>query len=147
MAVAAVVAPRDVGQHAQLVRRQRAVGNGDPQHVGVQLQIEAVHQPQRLELVLGQLAGQAARDLVAEFRDALGDQRPVEVVVEVHGRSGPSRWRAARWSGRRADAFAQIAGAHAAVRRELDRGHIGADRAADQLWAAASRPRAPPPQS
>ena len=84
MAVAAIVAARDMRQHAQLLRRQRAVGNGDAQHVGVQLQIDAIHQPQRLEFVLGQFARQAARDLVAEFGDALGDQRAVEIVVEVH---------------------------------------------------------------
>ena len=73
MAVAAIVAARDMRQHAQLLRRQRAVGDGDAQHVGVQLQIDAVHQPQRLEFVLGQFARQPARDLVAEFGDALGD--------------------------------------------------------------------------
>ena len=84
MAVAAVVAPRDMRELAHLVGRQRAVGNGDPQHVGVQLQIDAVHQPQRLELVLGQLAGEPARDLTAEFGDALRQQGSVEVVVEVH---------------------------------------------------------------
>ena len=39
---------------------QRAIGHGDAQHIGVQLQIEAVHQPERLELIFGQLAGEAA---------------------------------------------------------------------------------------
>ena len=58
VAVAAVVFARDEGQHAQLRRVERAIGNGDAQHVGVELQIDAVHQPQRLELVLGQLARQ-----------------------------------------------------------------------------------------
>ena len=87
MAVAAIVAARDMRQHAQLRRRQRAVGNGDAQHVGVQLQIDAVHQPQRLEFVFGQFARQAPRDLVAEFGDALGDQGAVEFVVDVHARS------------------------------------------------------------
>ena len=87
VAVAAVVAARDMREHAHLLGRQRAVGNGDPQHVGVELQIDAVHQPQRLELVLGQLAGQPPRHLVAELGDALGDQRAVEFVVEIH-RSG-----------------------------------------------------------
>jgi hypothetical protein len=33
----------------------------------VQLQIDAVHQPQRLEFFLGQRTGQAPRHLVAEF--------------------------------------------------------------------------------
>ena len=61
MAVAAVVAAPDMGEHAQLVGRQRAVGNRDPHHVGVELQIDAVHQPQRLEFFLGQFARQPPR--------------------------------------------------------------------------------------
>ena len=93
MAVAAIVFARDMGQHAQLRRRQRAVGNGDAQHVGVQLQIDAIHQPQRLEFFLGQFAGQAARDLIAKFRDALGDQRAVECVIDVHARTSRVRLR------------------------------------------------------
>ena len=86
MPVAAIVAARHMRQHPHLRRRQRTVGDGRAQHVGVELQIHAIHQPQRLEFVLGQFAGQAARDLVAEFRDPFGHQRPVEIVVEVHAR-------------------------------------------------------------
>ena len=67
MAVAPVVVAGDVAEHAQLLRVQRAVGDGDAQHIGVQLQIDAVHQAQRLELVFGDLAGKAAVDLVAEL--------------------------------------------------------------------------------
>ncbi len=81
VAVAAVIFARDMRQHAHLRRRQRAVGNGDAQHVGMQLQIDAVHQAQRLELVLGQLAGKAALHLIAEFIDAFLQQRAVEFVV------------------------------------------------------------------
>ena len=84
MAEIAIVAPRHMRQHAHLRGRQRAVGNGDAQHVGVQLQINAVHQPQRPEFVFGQFAGQPARDLIAELGDALGHQRPIEFVVKVH---------------------------------------------------------------
>ena len=84
MAVAAVVAARDMGERAQLLRRQRAVGDRDAEHIGVQLQIDAVLQPQHLEFVLGQLAGKAALHLVAEFVDALVDQRAVEFVICVH---------------------------------------------------------------
>ena len=73
-----------MGQLAQLRRVQRAVRDGDPQHIGVQLQIEAVLQPQRLELVLGQLAGQAAGDLVAELGRTVGEKLFVEGVVAVH---------------------------------------------------------------
>ena len=75
------------------LRVQRAVGNGDAQHVGVQLQIDAVHQPQRPELVLGDLAGQPALDLVAELGDAGIDEIVVEFVVAVHVRL-PGRVRA-----------------------------------------------------
>src|SRR3546814_17332817 len=70
----AVVADRDRREPAQLARRQRAVGDGDPQHVGVQLQVHAVGQAQRLELVFGQLAVDPAGDLRAELRDALGHE-------------------------------------------------------------------------
>ena len=83
MAVAAVVLARDVGELAQLARRQRAVGDGDAQHVGMELQVEAVGQPERLELLLGELARDAAAHLVAELLDALADQRAVVVVVLV----------------------------------------------------------------
>ena len=88
VAVAAVVGARDVGELAHLPRGQRAVGDGDAQHVGVQLQVDAVHQPQRLELVLGQLARDAALHLVAELRHALAHELRVELVVAVHGSGG-----------------------------------------------------------
>ncbi len=87
MAVALVVFARDMSEHAQLARRQGAVGHRDAQHIGVQLQIEPVHQPQRLEFVFGQFAAEPAFDLVAELRDAFGDEASVEFVIPVHGRS------------------------------------------------------------
>ena len=90
MAVAAVVLARDLGELAHLARAQRAVGDGDPQHVGMELQIEPVHQPVRPELLLGQLAGEAARDLVAELLDARVDEGLIEVVIMIHGRPPPT---------------------------------------------------------
>ncbi len=84
VAVALVVAARDLGQLAHLARGQRAVGNGDAQHVGVELQIESVHQPERAELFVRELARDAAQDLVAELRHALVHQRRVEFVVPIH---------------------------------------------------------------
>jgi hypothetical protein len=48
MAVAAVPALGDMGELAHLRAVQRAVGDGDAQHVGVELQVEAVHQPSGL---------------------------------------------------------------------------------------------------
>ena len=84
VAVAAVVDPGDVRELAHLARGQRAVGHGDAQHVGVQLQIDAVHEAQRLELVLRQLAGDAAVHLVAELRHPLAHELRIELVVAVH---------------------------------------------------------------
>ena len=84
MAVAAVVAPGDPGQAAQLGRAQRAIGDGDPQHIGMELKVEAVHQPQGLELVLADLAGDAPGDLLAELIHALGDQAAIVIVIGIH---------------------------------------------------------------
>ena len=83
MAVIAVPAPADHGELAQLPGRQRAVGDGDPQHIGVELKVDAVHQAQRLELVLGDLALEAPRHLVAELRDPRLDEGVVELVITV----------------------------------------------------------------
>ena len=91
MAVAAVPAPPDHGELAQLLRRQHAIGDGDAQHIGVELEIEPVAQAQRPELVLGQLAGEPALDLVLELRHALAHESVVELVIAVH-RTNP-------WSG------------------------------------------------
>ena len=66
MAVAAIPFAPDHGELTQLARRQHAIGNGDAQHIGVELEIESVPQAQRTELVLGQRAGQAALDLIRE---------------------------------------------------------------------------------
>ena len=84
MPIAAIIASRHMGKHAQLRGRKRAVGDGDPQHIGMQLQIDAVHQPQRLEFLFAQLAAETTLHLVAEVAHALGDKGPVEVVEEVH---------------------------------------------------------------
>ena len=66
------------------------MGMAMPQHVGVHLQIEAVHQPQRLELVFGDFAGQAAAGLQAELARAVRQHLRVEVVVTIHDASFPS---------------------------------------------------------
>ena len=85
MAVSTVIATRDMGDHPHLIGRQRPVGEGDAQHIGVKLQIDAVHQPQRLELVFGEFAGKPAGDLVAKLGDALGEQGTIEGVIDIHG--------------------------------------------------------------
>ena len=84
MAVAAIVFARDRRQHPHLAAVERAIGNGDAQHIGVELQIQAVHQPQRLELVLGDLPRKAALHLIAKFLDARVDDLLVVLVVFIH---------------------------------------------------------------
>ena len=81
MAIAAIVAPRDEGELAHLARRQSPIRHGDAQHIGVQLQIDAVHEAQRLELILGQFAREAPRDLIAEAKPAAssGAVRPTDL--------------------------------------------------------------------
>ena len=81
---AAVELARDAGQRAQLLRAQLAVGHGDAQHRRVALDVPAVLQAQRPEVVVGQLAGEVALELVAELRGALVHELAVEFVVAVH---------------------------------------------------------------
>jgi len=47
----------------------------------VALDIEAILQAQRAELVFGEFAGKVAPGLVAELGDALGDQAMINFVV------------------------------------------------------------------
>ena len=65
--------------------RKRAVWHVDAKHVGVQLHVQAVHEPQRPELVLGELAVEPSLHLAPKLRDALRDERVVEFVVAIHG--------------------------------------------------------------
>ena len=87
MAVAAVIPPGDPRQGAHLVGTQQAIGNGDPQHVGMELQVKAVAKPERLELILGKLARNPPGDLAAKLRGAFANQRFIEGIVGVHDRS------------------------------------------------------------
>ena len=85
----------------------------------MKLEVEPVHQPQRAERFLGQVAFEPAADLVAEFLDAGIDHRLVVLVITIHqitqfpasgsagfsvrsGRTvGPSaRMRSLMWAGR-----------------------------------------------
>ena len=84
VAIAAVVLVRDVTQHPHLAPVQRAIGDRHAQHIGVELEIEPVLQPQRLELVLGDLARHAPRHLPAEFLHARIDHGLIILVILVH---------------------------------------------------------------
>ena len=84
MAVALIPFGSDIGQLVHLAAAERAIGNGHPQHIGVQLQVEPVHQAQRFEFILGQGAVNAAFNLPAELRVAFGDKGVIEFGVAVH---------------------------------------------------------------
>jgi len=80
----AMVFARDVGQHDQLLRAQQPVGNGHAQHRRVALDVQAVAKSQRTEFVFGELSRKESPRLVAELRDAFGDEGVVVCVVAVH---------------------------------------------------------------
>ena len=84
MAKAPVIGARDVGELVQLARGQGAIRDGDAEHVGMQLQIDAILEAQRLEFVLGQFAAQAAADLIAKLGHALAHKLGIKFVVTVH---------------------------------------------------------------
>ena len=84
MGVAAVVAAREVGELPQLAAGEVAVGHRDAEHRRVALDVEAVLQAQRAELVGAQFARQVTPHLVAELGDALVEQALVVFVVLVH---------------------------------------------------------------
>ena len=64
------------------------------------LDVQAVAQPQRTEVVLGELPGEEALRLVAELRDALLDEPLIDRVVPIHaGDSRPAARRAEIWIG------------------------------------------------
>jgi hypothetical protein len=85
VSVAPVMAASDVGELAQLMAGQGAVGNRHPQHGRVTLHVEAVLQAQRAEAVLVETPVEKAGHLVAELHDPVVHQALVGLVVEVHG--------------------------------------------------------------
>jgi hypothetical protein len=85
MAVFAVIFPRDAREGVQLRRGERAARDRDPQHVGMELKTSTIHQAKRLESVLGELAREPPRHLIAELAQAFGYQGAVEIVVDVQG--------------------------------------------------------------
>ena len=84
MAIALVPAISDHGELAHLPAVQRAIGDRDPEHVGVKLQIEPVLEAKRLELVLGQRPRKAAFHLASKTRDAVAYEDVIKFVVAVH---------------------------------------------------------------
>ena len=92
VAVALVPLLGDIGELVHLRAAQRAIGDRHAQHIGVQLQVEPIHQAQRFELVLGERAVDAALDLGAELGVALGEEFIVEFGVAIHHRVSCLPW-------------------------------------------------------
>jgi hypothetical protein len=84
MRIAAVEVAGDGGQRADLVAGDGAVGHGHAQHRRMALDVPAVLQAQRAELVIGERAGEVALQLVAELGRSGVDELAVKVGVAVH---------------------------------------------------------------
>src|SRR5690606_28150823 len=82
--VTLVVTTGDIGQFAQTLGREYAIGYGDTQHGCVALDVQAVLQAQRQEFCLGKLAGEIAAYLIAELPGAVLNDTLVILVVNVH---------------------------------------------------------------
>ncbi|MNJ61309.1 hypothetical protein D3C77_570900 [compost metagenome] len=84
MRVALVITAGDIRQLAQLSGRQQTIGNGDAQHRGEALDIQAVLQAQRQEFVTGKLTREESAGLIAELTDPVLDDVLVVLIVNVH---------------------------------------------------------------
>ncbi len=84
MAITFVPLVRYHRKRVHLGRIQRAIGNSNTQHVGMQLQVETVHQAQGFEFILGQRSIDAALDLGAELGVTLFQERSVKIGIMVH---------------------------------------------------------------
>ena len=84
VSVTAVVVSGDMGELAQLLRGQRAVGHGHPEHWRQALNVQAVTQSQLQKLALRQLAGEIAIGLLPVVGYPFGNKLPVEGVVAIH---------------------------------------------------------------
>jgi hypothetical protein len=82
--VAAVELGGDLGELAQLAAGQFAVGHGDARHRRMALDVPAVLQAQRAEVVVAQLARQVALELVTELCGTGAYKLAVEFGVLVH---------------------------------------------------------------
>ena len=82
--VAAVMVARQLGEFAQLAAGEMAVGHGDAEHRRVTLDVDAVLQAQRTELILRELPGEEAPHLVAELCNTFVEQMLVVFIVLVH---------------------------------------------------------------
>ena len=92
MAVAAIPALGEIGERAHLAGGKRAIGDRHAQHVGVQLQVEPVHQAKGPEFLFRQRAGEALGHLRAELGAAVGEEGVIEAVRLIHGGAPAGGW-------------------------------------------------------
>ena len=86
VSIGTIITTADGRHGAQLDSAQHAVGNGDTQHRGMTLDVEAVLQAQRAEFFISQTARQIAIHLVLELSYPLVDQCLVVGVIAIHVR-------------------------------------------------------------
>src|ERR1700722_13407714 len=84
MSGAAIVAPRNPAQRAQLYGGQQAVGDGDAQHRRMALNVQAIPQTQMPKFIVIQFAVEEAPRLIPKLGDSLVDQRFVDRVISIH---------------------------------------------------------------
>ena len=84
MPVASIVLAADSRQRAQLQRGQKPIRNRNPQHRRVLLDVQAILQTERSEIVFREVAGEVSPRLVAILRDALVDKTLIEAVIAIH---------------------------------------------------------------
>ena len=86
MAVAAVPFTGNVSECPQLAGRQQAIGNRHPQHGCKPLNIKAILQPQRAEVVLTQFTCEEAPGLAAKLGHPFVHQALIDLVIQIHVR-------------------------------------------------------------
>ena len=84
MTVTFVVAIGDMSEPVHLRCRQYAIRNGDTYHVGVQLQIQTIHQAKRFEFIFADQSFKPALYLLPKLGTALSDKLLVEFIVLIH---------------------------------------------------------------
>jgi hypothetical protein len=97
-----------LGQGAQLVTGEQAIGDRNPQHGPVAQDIESVEQAQGPQVLGTQGAGAVTPELIAQLGHSRVHQLLIVGVVVVHGRAGP--WSAVSVAGEACSARPRPAG-------------------------------------
>ena len=84
MTKATVKITRNTSQTAKLFCIENPIGNRNPEHVGMKLQIQTILQPQRFEFILAQCPCQTAFDLITKLCRTRFDKCAVKLIVVIH---------------------------------------------------------------